>query len=186
MMSAQTQLHVRPDTVVQRHEASGLLHRCARLVRRWSKPQSHDEAARLRDEAFEHARAHRWSEAIDALAGYITLRPEDAVAAMELASIYAAHDRWHEAITVLSDSALENPIDASLFYDLGVVYRKLEMFTYAIAAFKRVLALQPGNDPARHALESTLAIVRAERTMRDHPTASSHPCSRTAGNVADQ
>ena len=95
----------------------------------------------------------RYSEAVEAFQGAISVRPRDRRAYVELGRLYLMERRVDDAVREYLTAIELDPGKAWLHIELGDVYRAHGAVQEAAAAYQRALELEPDNPEAKGRLE---------------------------------
>jgi tetratricopeptide (TPR) repeat protein len=97
-------------------------------------------------------------EAADEYRAALAADPGDTQAMRPLAQLLLAHQRFEESIPLLRQLTVARPDDAWAFGGLGVAQASTGHLDEAVDAFRRQVALDPGNDHARQNLARALSM----------------------------
>ncbi len=101
-------------------------------------------------------------QGIALLENSLTRHADDPEAYVALAQLYADSERGAQAVQVLHDAEMKFPSNTSILFELGSVLDKQKNFAGAEAAFRQVIAREPGHGAALNYLGYLLAD-RGER-----------------------
>jgi hypothetical protein len=100
----------------------------------------------------------RVEQALDALRMVRDLRFDDSRAWYTLGTALQASGRYREAVETFAGAVARNPKDRDALYGLGHSYSKLQQWDDAIAAWKRVLELDPSYAAAQQGINYAEAM----------------------------
>jgi tetratricopeptide (TPR) repeat protein len=146
---------IQAHVVAKRFTTAVELARAARVERP-------DDLRIVRLEAEALRQSGRPDEGVQLLEDLLGRRPDNAEAYIALARIYADTDRAPQAARVLEDARAKFPDDTDVSFEIGAQFERQKKFAEAEAAFRRVLAVDPGHAAALNYLGYMLA-ERGER-----------------------
>jgi len=119
-----------------------------------------------------HSRLGHFEDAIAAYRQSLAVIPANVFALRDLGVIYLERHRLAEAAEALSACVKENPGLWDAWYYLGRVHEAQGELASALAAYKRALALKPGDR------EAALALAALQRQAGESPALQRQPAEQ--------
>ena len=123
-------------------------------------PQSRDHRLKLAEALY---RIGDLDTAIDECRVALALKPDHALAHLQLGLTLMAKQDWRPAVTELRDAARLNPALTQAHYNLGTAYYTTGNLKGAIESYRQALALQPSLLDARYRLALALKFSHRDQ-----------------------
>jgi tetratricopeptide (TPR) repeat protein len=134
----------------------------AAAAARAARAQHPDDIRLARLEAAALRYAGNADQGIGLLEELLKKQPDNPEAHVALAQAYAGANRGPQAVKVLQDAELRFPAEESITFELGATFDKIKRHADAEAAFRKLIARDPGNAAALN----YLGYMFAERGER--------------------